>query len=92
MTLGENLTNDVEWNVVFRSGFDRDHETTDINKLEASATQINTNGSKRHAVFNDLTKFLVESRLQVSAQNRTGVSGLRTITVNGILAVDTVGM
>lgn len=92
LTEGENATNDVEWNVVFRSGFDRNHETADINKLESAGTHINANGAKRHTAFTDTTKFLLESRLQVSAQNRSGVSGLRTITVSAVLAVETVGM
>ena len=92
LTEGENATNDVEWNVVFRSGFDRNHETGDINKLESAGTQINANGSKRHSAFSDATKFMLESRLQVSAQNKAGVSGVRTVVVGGVLAVETVGM
>lgn len=92
LTEGENLTNDLEWNVVFRSGFDRNHETTDINKLDTGANQINTNGSLRSAAFTTLSKFMLESRLQVSAQNRTGVSGLRTVTVSAVLAIETIGV
>jgi hypothetical protein len=92
LTEGEPATNDVEWNVVFRSGFDRNHETTDINKLNAAANQINANGSLRSAAFTDISKFLLESRLQVSAQNKAGVSGLRTITTSAVLAVETIGM
>ncbi len=92
LTEGMPGTNDVEWNVVFRSGFDRGHETTDVNKLDAAGTQINANGSKRHAAFTDLSKFLLESRLQVSARNKVGVSGQRTVLASGVLAVETVGM
>lgn len=93
LTEGENVTNDVEWNVVFRAGFDRNHETATVNKLDPTAvTQINANGSLRSIAFTDVTKFLLESRLQVSAQNRSGVSGLRSITVSAVLAVETIGM
>lgn len=92
LTQGMPGTNDAEWNAVFRSGFNRDHETTDANKLEPGVNQINANGSKRHAAFTDLSKFLLESRLQLSAQNKTGVSGQRTVLVSAVLAVETVGM
>jgi hypothetical protein len=92
LTEGENATNDVEWNVVFRSGFDRNHESGDINKLESAGTQINANGSKRHTAFSDATKFMLESRVQVLAQNRAGVSGVRTVVVSAVVAVETVGM
>lgn len=85
------VNGEFEWNVVFRSGYDAQHETTDITKIGPSAN-ISTNGSARHSALTDTTKFLLESRLQVLLKNATGQSGVRTATISATLAVLTVGM
>lgn len=82
--------NEFEWNIVFRSGYNRFHETSDINKI--AAANITTNGSVRHAVFNDTTKFQLESRLQLAVNNGASVSGVRAATLSATLAIVTVGM
>lgn len=91
LTEGAPANNEFEWNLVFRSGHDRHHETADINKIGPTA-HISTSGSARHSAFTDTTKFLLESRLQISVNNKTGVSGVRSATISAVLAVQTVGM
>lgn len=46
LTFGAPGSNEFEWNIVFRSGFDANHETADINKIGPSAN-ISTNGAAR---------------------------------------------
>ncbi len=91
LTVGENATNDVEWNVGFFSGFDRSREFAPVEKLVTSpATGINANGSVRHAPYNTLSKFNLESRLVVMAQNRSGASGQLSVVASAVLAIETV--
>lgn len=82
---------EFEWNIVFRSGYDRDHETADINKIGPSAN-ISSSGSARHSAFTDTTKFMLASRLQILLKNKSAVTGVRSATLSAVLAVTTVGM
>ena len=84
-------SNEFEWNIVFRSGFDRDHETSDINKIGPSAN-ISVSGSARQSAFTDTTKFLLASRLQLLLKNKTSTNGVRSATLSAVLAITTVGM
>jgi hypothetical protein len=84
--------NDVEWNVMVWSGYNRNHELPNSFPLVTAGTHINANGPLRHAPINVNTSFMLESRLQVMAQNRLTVAGPKTLIVGATLAVETVGM
>jgi hypothetical protein len=88
LTEGAPASNELEWNVGFRSGFTRDNETGVLTLL---ASSISTNGSVRHPPVTDLSKFQLVSRLVITVQNKAGVNGLRSALVSAALAVETVG-
>lgn len=90
LTVGAPQSNEYEWNVVFRSGFNRNWETADINAI--STSNITGEGSSKSAVFTTTSKFYLESRLQIRVNNKTGTSGVRIASISGVLAVETVGM
>ena len=90
LTEGAPQNDEYEWNLVFRSGFDRHHETADI--IALSSSNITSNGSGKTSAYTTVSKFLLESRLQIRANNKTGTSGVRTAKISAVLAVETIGM
>ena len=82
--------NELEWNVQLRSGFDRDHELSSPILLDAAV--ITADGSLRHAAVPASASFLLETRAEVTVKNKSMVTGVRSATVSGVLAVETVGV
>lgn len=88
LTQGAPAGNEFEWNVQFRSGFDRDHELATVVAL--ATPNISTNGPIRHGPVNVSNSFQLASQLQVVARNGVGFSGVRTAVVSAVLAVELV--
>ena len=85
--LTENVANtDIEWNLSFISGFDRLHEAAaiDINVVTFDSTM---GAGARSADYTTATNFLPSTRLQVWWRNKTGISGMKTAHLSGILGV-----
>ena len=78
--------NQIEWNVRFFSGFDRNNElTTGSPPYPIASANFTLGGSARSADYTTLTNFLPESRLQLWWQNKSGVNGVKNATVSAIL-------
>lgn len=83
---GAPSADDLELNVQFRSGHDRDHELA--TPVSLATALITANGSVRHASVSAGPSFQLVSRVQVTAKNRSGVSGVRTATLSAVIAVE----
>jgi hypothetical protein len=94
LTVGAPSANEFEWNVVFNSGFDRDHEiTAGSPSFKLLGTNISANGPGKSATpYTTLANFMLESRLAIMAKNKDMLSGVRTARCSAVLAVETVGM
>ena len=75
---------DFEWNIGLISGFTRNNENARFNIATANfnATAL---GGVRSPELVDLTKLLLESRLQLWYQNAAGVNGPRTARISAVL-------
>lgn len=85
--LTENVAStDLEWNVAFISGFDRNHEASaiDINTVTFDSTMT---AGARSAEYTTTSNFLPSTRLQVWWRNKAGISGVKTATLSGVLGV-----
>lgn len=77
---------DLEWNVNFIPGFDRQHEGPAIDIASADFDSTLAAGV-RSAEYTSVTAFLPSARLQVWWRNKSGVSGVKTAVISGILGI-----
>lgn len=89
VTLTECRTTNHEWNVVFRSGFDRDHQADTPVKIGPAANSA-ANGSARHTAITDTSDFNLSTRLQLMSVNGSGTN-IETAVVSAKLLALTVG-
>lgn len=85
--LTENVAStDIEWNIAFISGFDRAHENSAIDISSSTFDSTMTYGV-RSAEYTTTSNFLLSTRLQMWIRNKTGISGVKTATLSGVLGV-----
>ena len=90
ITLTEGRTSGFQWNVVLRSGFTRQWESSAIKLGPSLTTNINTNGSVVHTPYSTVTSFSLESRLQLTWNNTTA-GAFDSGRVSAVLACKTYG-
>lgn len=77
---------DLEWNIAFIPGFDRQHEGSAID-IASSTFDSGTPSGVRSAEYTTTTNFLPKGRLQVWWRNKSGISGVKTGLISAILCI-----
>ena len=86
VALTENaIATDFEWNVAFVSGFDRAHEQPSPIDIAAAPFSSTAPNPVRSAPYTDLSKFLLDSRLQPWWRNQAGINGARSGVISCVL-------
>lgn len=88
-TLGESMTANLRWGIFLRSAYSRSFEGDPL-QIGGTVGAVNPE-SKRHAANTDVTKFNLESRLQLGYGNSTGTD-LESGIVSAVLGFKLVGM
>lgn len=87
VALTENVAStDIEWNVAFVSGFDRNHENSAID-ISATTFDSTMTYGVRSAEYTTETNFLLSTRLQVWVRNKAGISGVKAATLSAVLGI-----
>lgn len=89
--LDDVATNEIDWNVDFFAGWDRDHELTSLPFFGSGATPSDqtTSGPGMSAITNisASTHYMQHARLQLKWRLHTGVSVPKEATFSGVLYV-----